>query len=65
GTLFGRGLLCFAMAAAIVPGDVFTIFPAALAIATGEIRCTPSLLMSALAGAAGSWVREFGLPYGF
>lgn len=32
GTLFGRGLLCFAMAAAIVPGDVFTIFPAALAV---------------------------------
>ncbi|GAA3090699.1 hypothetical protein GCM10017600_46740 [Streptosporangium carneum] len=32
GTLFGRGLLCFAMAAAIGPGDVFTIFPAALAV---------------------------------
>ncbi|MFD0889546.1 MFS transporter, partial [Streptosporangium algeriense] len=32
GTLFGRGLLCFAMAAAVVPGDVFTIFPAALAV---------------------------------
>ncbi|MBB4917615.1 MFS transporter [Streptosporangium saharense] len=32
GTLFGRGLLCFAMAAAIMPGDVFTIFPAALAV---------------------------------
>lgn len=32
GTLFGRGLLCFAMAAAIVPGDVLTIFPAALAV---------------------------------
>lgn len=32
GTLFGRGLLCFAMAAAIIPGDVFTIFPGALAV---------------------------------
>lgn len=32
GTLFGRGLLCFAMAAAIVPDDVLTIFPAALAV---------------------------------
>ncbi|WP_307827468.1 MFS transporter [Planomonospora sp. ID82291] len=32
GTLFGRGLLCFAMAAAVAPGDVFTIFPAALAV---------------------------------
>ncbi|GHE34724.1 hypothetical protein GCM10017673_41960 [Streptosporangium violaceochromogenes] len=32
GTLFGRGLLCFAMAAAIVPSDVLTIFPAALAV---------------------------------
>ncbi|GAB2492731.1 MFS transporter [Streptosporangium sandarakinum] len=32
GTLFGRGLLCFAMAAAFVSGDPFTIFPAALAV---------------------------------
>lgn len=32
GTLFGRGLLCFAMAAAVVSGDAFTIFPAALAV---------------------------------
>ncbi|MFF5208027.1 MFS transporter [Streptosporangium sp. NPDC000396] len=32
GTLFGRGLLCFAMAAAIVSDDEFTIFPAALAV---------------------------------
>ncbi|WP_307845126.1 MFS transporter [Planomonospora sp. ID67723] len=32
GTLFGRGLLCFAMAAAVVSEDAFTIFPAALAV---------------------------------
>ncbi|GAA2872362.1 hypothetical protein GCM10010517_32690 [Streptosporangium fragile] len=32
GTLFGRGLLCFAMAAAVVSDDAFTIFPAALAV---------------------------------
>ncbi|WP_248960766.1 MFS transporter [Sphaerisporangium perillae] len=32
GTLFARGLLCWAMAAAIGPGDGLTLFPAALAV---------------------------------
>ncbi|SDH45576.1 Major Facilitator Superfamily protein [Sinosporangium album] len=32
GTLFARGLLCFAMAAAVRPGDVITLFPAALGV---------------------------------
>jgi len=32
GTLFARGLLCFAMAAAIGPQDLLTLFPAALAV---------------------------------
>ncbi|MEU7001042.1 MFS transporter [Nonomuraea sp. NPDC046570] len=32
GTLFARGLLCFAMAAAVGPGDLLTLFPAALAV---------------------------------
>ncbi|GAA2285700.1 hypothetical protein GCM10010149_34590 [Nonomuraea roseoviolacea subsp. roseoviolacea] len=32
GTLFGRGLLCFAMAAAVGPGDVVTLFGGALGV---------------------------------
>jgi MFS family permease len=32
GTLFARGLLCWAMAAAIGPGDLVTLFPAALGV---------------------------------
>ncbi|MDH2430404.1 MFS transporter [Sphaerisporangium sp. TRM90804] len=32
GTLFARGLLCWAMAAAIGPSDAVTLFPAALAV---------------------------------
>lgn len=32
GTMFARGLLCWAMAAAIGPADTFTLFPAALAV---------------------------------
>ncbi|MFD0657701.1 MFS transporter [Thermocatellispora tengchongensis] len=32
GTLFARGLLCWAMAAAVVSGDAVTLFPAALAV---------------------------------
>ncbi|MEV2271056.1 MFS transporter [Nonomuraea africana] len=32
GTLFARGLLCFAMAAAVGPGDVLTLFAGALGV---------------------------------
>jgi len=32
GTMFARGLLCWAMAAAVGPADVVTLFPAALAV---------------------------------
>ncbi|MEU0570549.1 MFS transporter [Nonomuraea sp. NPDC005983] len=32
GTLFGRGLLCFAMAAAVGPGDLVTLFGGALGV---------------------------------
>ncbi|WP_219470918.1 MFS transporter, partial [Nonomuraea rhizosphaerae] len=32
GTLFGRGLLCFAMAAAVKPGDLLTLFAGALGV---------------------------------
>ncbi|GII94797.1 MFS transporter [Sinosporangium siamense] len=32
GTLFARGLLCFAMAAAVPAGDLITLFPAALGV---------------------------------
>jgi MFS family permease len=32
GTLFGRGLLCFAMAAAVGPGDLVTLFAGALGV---------------------------------
>ncbi|MEV5414050.1 MFS transporter [Thermopolyspora sp. NPDC052614] len=32
GTMFARGLLCWAMAAAVGPADTFTLFPAALAV---------------------------------
>ncbi|WP_327089088.1 MFS transporter [Nonomuraea sp. NBC_01738] len=32
GTLFGRGLLCFAMAAAVGPGDLLTLFAGALGV---------------------------------
>ncbi|MFC5824868.1 MFS transporter [Nonomuraea insulae] len=32
GTLFGRGLLCFAMAAAVAPGDLPTLFIGALGV---------------------------------
>ncbi|MCG5219900.1 MFS transporter [Streptosporangium soli] len=32
GTLFARGLLCWAMAAAVVAEDAFTLFPAALGV---------------------------------
>ncbi|GII79602.1 MFS transporter [Sphaerisporangium rufum] len=32
GTLFARGLLCWALAAAVVPADAVTLFPAALAV---------------------------------